>query len=393
MSESTFPTPFQRKIIWHALCALAGVVLVTITLGMIWIVLEGVRLFQPVLMPLAIASILAYLLHPIVAQLCHYRLPRSVSVLAVFVALTLFLVGIVFWIAPSLQRQGSSFKKNLPAYTEHVQHLVETSANFANHFMQASPSHNAEIPLTQLDKVHDYIVNLINEGINWLQKKIPTIVETLGHVAKSSIGGVFGIFGMLISLILVPILLFFFLLESPSIEKEWSHYLPLPPSVFKDEIVSLLLEINNTIIDFFRGQLLVSLVDGAMIAAALMIFVHLDFAALLGLMVGILGIIPYAGIIICWIPALLIAAAQFGDWWHPLLVTIIFLVANNIDGIFISPRIVGHSVGLHPIIVILSVLTWSIVLGGLLGALLAVPLTASCMVLLRRYVWGENPID
>ena len=167
----------------------------------------------------------------------------------------------------------------------------------------------------------------------------------------------------------------------------------LPPSAFKDEIVSLLLEINNTIIDFFRGQLLVSLVDGAMIAAALMIFVHLDFAALLGLMVGILGIIPYAGIIICWIPALLIAAAQFGDWWHPLLVTIIFLVANNIDGIFISPRIVGHSVGLHPIIVILSVLTWSIVLGGLLGALLAVPLTASCMVLLRRYVWGENPID
>ena len=118
-----------------------------------------------------------------------------------------------------------------------------------------------------------------------------------------------------------------------------------------------------------------------------MFFVHLDFAALIGLMVGILGLIPYAGIIICWIPSLLIAAAQFGDWWHPLLVTAIFLVANNLDSILISPKIVGKSVGLHPLLVILSVFTWSIVLGGLLGALLAVPLTASLFVILRRYVW------
>jgi predicted PurR-regulated permease PerM len=295
----------------------------------------------------------------------------------------------VFWIAPSLQRQGSSFIKNLPAYSQHVQNLVGTSATLINHFMESTQSHNMEVPLTQLDKIHDYTVNLLNEGITWLQQKIPTIVEALGHLVKSSIGGVFGIFGMLVSLILVPILLFFFLLESPSIKEYWSDYLPLPPSRFKEEVVSLLLEINNTIIFFFRGQLMVSLVDGALIAVALMIFVRLDFAALLGLMVGILGLIPYAGIILCWIPAVIIAAAQFGDWWHPLLVTIIFLVANNVDGIFISPKIVGQSVGLHPIVVILSVITWSIVLGGLLGALLAVPLTASLIVILRRYVWGK----
>ena len=167
--------------------------------------------------------------------------------------------------------------------------------------------------------------------------------------------------------------------------------MPLPPSSFKEEVVSLFLEINNIVIYFFRGQLLVSLIDGAMIAVALMIFVHLDFAIFLGLMVGILGLIPYAGIIICWVPAVLIAAAQFGDWWHPGLVTFIFLAANNIDGIFISPKIVGHSVGLHPLTIILSVFTWSIILGGLLGAILAVPLTASLLVLLRRYVWKESP--
>jgi predicted PurR-regulated permease PerM len=388
--NAQLPTPFQRKVCWMGLTGLAGLVLFLIAIGIGWIFLEAIRLFQPVLMPLAIASILAYLLNPVVTWLCNYRIPRTTSVIMVFVVFTFFLVGIVFWIAPSLQRQGSSFIKNLPAYSQHVQDLVGTSARVVSHFMEATQSRSEQLPLTQLDKIHDYTVSLMSEAITWLQQKIPTLVEALGHLAKSSIGGVFGIVGTLISLILVPILLFFFLLESQSIKKYWSDYLPLPPSAFKEEVVSLLLEINNTIIYFFRGQLLVTLVDGAMIAVALMIFVHLDFAALLGLMVGILGLIPYAGIIICWFPAVIIAAAQFGDWWHPLLVTIIFLVANNLDSIVISPRIVGKSVGLHPVVVILSVFTWSIVLGGLLGALLAVPLTASLFVILRRYVWGPH---
>lgn len=255
--------------------------------------------------------------------------------------------------------------------------------------MESSLHRDETTPLSQADKIHDYAVSLINEGVGWLQQKIPVMVEALGRFATNSIGGVLGIFGALISLILVPIFLFFFLLKSPVIKERWSYYLPLPPSPLKEEVVSLLLEINKIIITFFRGQLVVSLIDGAMIAVALMIFVHLDFALLVGLMVGILGIIPYAGIIICWIPTLLIAVAQFGDWWHPLLVTFIFLVANNIDGIFVSPRIVGHSVGLHPLLIILSVFTWSILLGGLLGALLAVPLTATLIVLLRRYVWEK----
>jgi predicted PurR-regulated permease PerM len=106
-------------------------------------------------------------------------------------------------------------------------------------------------------------------------------------------------------------------------------------------------------------------------------------------MVGILGLIPYLGMMICWIPAVIIAAAQFGDWFHPALVTLVFILANNIDGIFIAPKIVGESVGLHPLTVILSVLAWSLILGGLLGAILAVPLTATLKVLLKRYFWDR----
>ena len=385
----TVPTLRQRKVCWAALTTLAIVTIVLIAAGAGWVVLKTIQFLQPVIMPIVIATILAYLLNPVVSWLCRHSFRRSWSVITVFAVLIIFVTGLVFWIGPALQRQGSSFVKNLPAYNLHVQDLVSRSADFVNHFMESSQQLLPGTEPTQAGRIHDYSVSLINEGISWLQQKIPDLVNALGKLAKNSIGGVFGIFGTLISFILIPILLFFFLLEAPSIKKNWSSYLPLKASPLKNEIVSLLLEINHYIIFFFRGQLLVSLVDGALIASALMIFVHLDFSLLIGLMVGILGLIPYAGIIICWVPAVLIATAQFGDWWHPLLVTIIFFAANNIDGMFIAPKIVGQSVGLHPLSIILSVLTWSIVLGGLLGALLAVPLTASLMVIMRRYVWDQ----
>ncbi|MCX6958631.1 MAG: AI-2E family transporter [Verrucomicrobiae bacterium] len=381
------PTPFQRKACWNALTAIALGSITCIVVFAGWIMIKGIALLQPILIPVALATILTYLLNPVVTWLCHRGFRRTWSVITVFAIFLFCVVGLACWIGPTLQRQTNTLVKNLPTYTQHVQNLITTSSDFISNFLESSQHRNEAQP----SNVHDYAASFITEGIQWIQQKIPTMVNALGHFLKNSIGGVFGIFGTLASLILVPIVLFFFLLESPAIKARWSNYLPLPPSPLKDEIASLLLEINNIIITFFRGQLLVSLVDGAMIATALIIFVHLDFALLLGIMVGILGLIPYAGIIICWIPAVLIAAAQFGDWWHPLLVTFIFLIANNIDGIFVSPRIVGHSVGLHPLTIILSVFTWSILLGGLLGAILAVPLTASLLVLLRRYVWKEAP--
>lgn len=379
------PTSFQRKVCWNALTVIALGSIVCIVALASWIIIKGIALLQPILIPVALATILTYLLNPVVTWLCQRGFRRTWSVITVFAIFLFCVIGLACWIGPTLQRQTNTLVKNLPTYTQHVQNLITTSSDFITNFLESSQHHNE----TQPNNVHDYAASLIAEGIQWVQQKIPAMVNALGHFLKNSIGGVFGIFGTLASLILVPIVLFFFLLEGPAIEASWSNYLPLPSSLLKNEITSLLLEINNIIIYFFRGQLLVSLVDGAMIATALMIFVHLDFALLLGIMVGILGLIPYAGIIICWIPAVLIAAAQFGDWWHPLLVTFIFLIANNIDGIFASPRIVGHSVGLHPLTIILSVFTWSIVLGGLLGAILAVPLTASLLVLLRRYVWKE----
>jgi predicted PurR-regulated permease PerM len=226
----------------------------------------------------------------------------------------------------------------------------------------------------------------VQQFVDWVQLKLPEIATSAVTFLKQSIGGFLGIAGIALSLLLVPLFLFFFLKDSDKLAADWRKYIPLPDSPLKEEVASLVEEINSYLLRYFRGQFMVSLIDGALIGIALLIM-GLNFALLIGLAVGILAMIPYLGILICWIPAVLIAAAQFGDWTHPLIVTLIFIGMNNLEGFFISPHIVGESVSLRPFTVIMSVLVWSLVLGGLLGALLAVPLTATLKVLLQRYVW------
>ena len=381
------PTNFQRKILWAAITAVSCVALGASIALVGGLLLRGISFLQPVLTPIAIAAILAYLLEPVVKWLECRRLSRTKAVVAVFCAFTILIVGIFVWVGPALFRQGGLFITDLPKYIQRAQVLVNDTVSGAKKLtelpiLRRSATEESGEPLAS------HIQKALDDGIAELQKQIPAAALATGKFLQRSVGGFFGIFGTLLSLLLVPIFLFFFLKEGAVIAQNWSNYLPIRASPLKSEIVSLLSEINNYLISFFRGQLLVSMIDGAITAVALLIL-GLDFALLIGLLVAVLGLIPYAGVFISWIPAVVIAAAQFGDWLHPLIVTIIFLGVNNLDGLLIAPKIVGESVGLHPLTVIISVLAWSMILGGLLGALLAVPLTATLKVLLKRYFWDK----
>ena len=222
-----------------------------------------------------------------------------------------------------------------------------------------------------------------------LERQLPYLTERIWSILKQSVGGFLGITGFMLSLVTVPIYLFFLLKESPEISRHWREYLPLRNSPLKDEVATVLTQINSYVIAYFRGQLLVCLIDGVLIGIALYLL-GLNFAPLVGLMVVFLTMIPYIGIVICWVPAVLLAAAQWGDWMHPLAVTGTFILVQNFEAIFIAPRIVGNSVGLHPMTVIVSIFIWGLLIGGLLGPILAVPLTATARVLLARYVWGRR---
>lgn len=381
------PSSSQVKLWYAALTTLAFAVVVgAICYLFYWLSLVA-GLLQPVLVPLAVAVVIAYLLGPVVDFIClKTRLPRIWGTAVVFVALSALMAGLLLWIIPAAYHQGSVVLNNFPEYSKRMQDVVVSSVAEVQKWSELPVFRKPEAG-EQRDALTAYASTAITDATNWFQVKAPDFAASAGKFASRSLGGVLGAFGFVLSLVLVPIFLFFFLVDGHRIGENWGSYLPLRASPFKEELVSLVGEINQYLIAFFRGQMLVSLIDGALIAVCLL-FMGLDFAILIGLMVGVLGLIPYAGVLISWIPAVLIATAQFGDWQHPLAVTIIFIVVNQLDGLVFAPRIVGESVGLHPLTVIISVLCWSLILGGLLGALLAVPLTATLKVLLRRYFWA-----
>ena len=202
---------------------------------------------------------------------------------------------------------------------------------------------------------------------------------------------------------MVPIYLYYFLKESTAIKNNWHKYVPLKASKFKSEVIETLTEINGYLISFFRGQVLVAMIDGLLVGVALAIF-RLPYGILIGLILGIIGVIPFVGNLLCLVPACFIAYVHFssetvhthqwllGDnpWAYVGAVAAIFIVVQQINSLVTAPKIVGESVGLHPMTVIFSMLFWSLILGGMLGALLAVPMTAAVKVLFRRYIWERK---
>jgi len=450
MNTPEYPTPWQKKSIWAALATLSVVAIGAVAVGLIWLFSTVMAFLQPILIPFAIAGVLAYLFEPVVARIVMLGTSRKRAVLAVFAVVTIALTGILIWIIPAIWTQTGNLVQRVPAYRERVVHLIGEFNSWAHSLEEkygvhmlpqipkrienplapeeatppaptngnvtppparaaATPSPTpgvaspATSPATSSAPTNgvelDSTFNL--QGFlqgDWLRTTLPVVLRNAWAFIKNSVGGFLGVFGFLLSMIIVPIYLYYFLIESKKISESWGDYLPLRASAFKDEVVAALEEINGYLIAFFRGQLLVSMINGTVTGLLLVVF-GLDFGILIGLMLCFLGIIPYLGITLCWVPAVIIAAVQGGSgtwvpgdpWWlFPVIVTAIFILVQQVDGLFITPKIVGESVGLHPMTVIVSVFVWTLLLGGLLGAILAVPLTATVKVLLRRYIWERR---
>jgi len=401
------PTAFQRSALWTAVTTLSITLIGAVSVGLIYLFTQVTAFLQPILVPFAVAGVLAYLLEPAVEWLERRGLNRQRSVLMAFAMFALAFVGLGWWIVVKLGDPATHLAERVPMYYSKARTAVLDYAKSIEkeHRITLLPHVVAEAPVADPEAVietpegktdaedFDYDFQAFLRG-DWAKTTIPKLPGMAWTFVKSSVGGFLGVFGFLLSFIIVPLYLYYFLIESAKIQESWSDYLPLRASAFKDEVVSCLNEINSYLVAFFRGQLFVSVINGIATGIGLTV-VGLDFGLLIGLALCIAGIIPYLGIALCWIPAVVIGAVQGGSalvpgdpWWlMPLIVTVIFAVVQQIDALFITPRIVGEAVGLHPMTVIASVLVWGLLLGGLLGAILAVPLTASVKVLFQRYVW------
>lgn len=399
--EKQYPTPFQRATCW---AALSGLALTTL------IVLIGVALFglghlfvtlEPVLLPVVIAGILAYLLFPATRWVQEKLVKRRIwAVLIVLMTTAIGITGLGFAIIPPLvQQSGELVSKRHQILSSSIKaghDLLETNAFIQQgvdmlYQKTINDAHSAGIPTddtqelsskpTYADKVTailDFNSSYLTEkGIEWL---------TAGTRAISGVAAFF------IGIIMVPVFLFYFLLESERIASNWHDILPLRDSHFRDEVVATLQQINNYIISFVRGQMLVSLIDGILLGIALK-WMGLPYAITIAAAASLLGIIPYIGMISTSIPALLIAWFTWHDLSHVVAVASIFICVSQFDGWVIQPRVIGNRVGMHDLTIMFSVLFWSLVLGGVVGALLAVPLTAAIKVLFIRYVWTSLSQD
>jgi predicted PurR-regulated permease PerM len=218
-----------------------------------------------------------------------------------------------------------------------------------------------------------------------LAKVLPAVGKGLSQIVSYLASW----FAVAAGLALVPIYAFYFLTEKQGIRTKWTDYLPVRDSHFKKELVFVLTSINDYLIAFFRGQVLVALCNGVFYTIGFLI-VGLPYAVLLGAAATILTIIPFLGAITISITALIIAIVHSGSWVLPLKVLGVFAVVQSLENFVVSPRVMGDRVGLHPVTIIIAVMVGTTLLGGLLGGILAIPLTAALRVLMFRYIWRRE---
>lgn len=367
-----FPPPSEKQaqVIWFSFTVLAVAVVLGAVGATFWALGFLLNKLASLILPLAVAGIIACLLDPVVDMFeQRMKIPRIRAILLVFfigVATVVLMLGTV---VPELVVQANKLVTNLPEYSDQFRD------RFSNWL--------ADSPLGQKAKIawDEEVGAKVQQA---LKDTVPLISDwLLTHV------GSFAVFmSYAVGLALVPVYLFYFLLEKSGIQTNWSDYLPVRESKAKEELIFVISAINDCIIVFFRGQILVSICSGTLLGVGLL-FCGIDYAILLGAVAAVICILPYIGSIITFVLAAILAAVQYGDANHFLAVAGVFVFVQLAEGLVYSPRILGDRVGLHPLSIIISVMVGTKLIGGILGGLLAIPITAALRTIMFRYVWKK----
>ena len=315
-------------------------------------------LLAPVLMPFAVAGMLAYLGDPLADRLERLGLGRTLAVTIVFVVISLLAVGALLLLIPLISRQVENLVQNLPRYVEWIR---DTALPWVQHRLRLDPD--------VFDT--DRLVQTIKEHMDSIGGVASTV---LGKISRSSIGVVM----WLTNLVLIPVVAFYLLRDWDRLTV-WIDRM-LPRSI-EPTIAYLARESDKVLGAFVRGQLLVMLALGIFYGGALGI-AGLSVGPLIGMVAGLLSFVPYLGFIVGFGSAVIAVLVQYGDWTHLLIVIGVFVVGQLLEGYVLVPRLVGEKIGLHPVAVIFAVLAGGY-LFGFLGVLLALPAASVIMVLLR----------
>lgn len=356
--SAPFLTPIQRRIAAFALTGLS----IAVLLGCVAAVFRGLSaffaIFGTALWPLIVAVVLSFILEPVCTFL-EKRLKMS-RVLSI-VTLYLLVAGIAAAIGFTL----------LPKLWDQLEHLVRGAPEYGK---RAGDMLQAKFP-----EAADWVRN--GGPTNWIRAHANDIAVTaLGTGAKNKIAG---FIAAVTGCAIIPVYLFYLLELRRDFIGDLKRESAFLPGTLADDLVFLTQQFIGILTSFFRGQLLVGLSVGVLLATGFGI-VGLNYGLLLGLMMGLLNVIPYLGTMLGLATVLPIAFFQDGGGSGKLgAVALVIVIVQTIDGYFITPKIVGKSTGLHPMMIIFSIFFWGCAFDGLLGMVLAVPLTAFFVVLWR----------
>ncbi len=344
------PTVMHRTQRWQLLAAI-------ILIGfLIWVL-------GPVLTPFAVAAILAYVVDPLIDRLVRAGMSRTWAVVLVTLFLLLMMVLALILLLPALQRQIVELIESVPRYV-------------AWYNVQAVPwlSERLRLPMETFDP--QQLGDVLRQ--NW-EKAGGLLATVLAWFSRSGLA----LLGILINLALIPVVTFYFM-------RDWDRMIAalhnLVPRPIEPVVTRLAREADSTLGGFLRGQLLVMIVLGFVYGFGLMI-AGVDFSLLIGLIAGLVSFVPYLGGVVFVGAGTIAALVQHGDLIHIVYVLIAFSVGQVLESFFLTPWLVGDKIGMHPVAVMFAVLAGG-QLFGFVGVLLALPVAAVAMVLLR-FAYGR----
>ncbi len=340
------PDPFsdRRRWQWLALAAAVGV--------LVW-------LLAPILTPFVVSALLAWLGEPLVRRLERGGRSRSIAVLLVFSLMTLVIVLAVLLLIPLIENQVSKFIDWLPRFGAW---LTGTAVPWAEQrFNLELASYIDPSAIIELLKKH------------W-QEAGGIAATVFGGVSKSGIA----ILGWIANLALIPVVTFYFMRDGAGMLARVRDLLPRPV----EPVVSQLTHESDQVLGgFIRGQLSVMIALGAIYAIGLTA-VGVDLGILIGIVAGLVSFVPYLGAIVGLGAAVIATLVQHGDLMHLALVLGVFGLGQLLESFWLTPWLVGDKIGLHPVAVIFAIMAGG-QLFGFLGVLLALPLAAVLVVVMR----------
>ncbi|MBN2722835.1 MAG: AI-2E family transporter [Deltaproteobacteria bacterium] len=322
-------------------------------------------MLKPLIVPLVIAFFLAYFMNPFVSWLEKFKVPRTIGIIILLLMFVLIVTVFVMFIVPLLADQLKEFIRKIPQYSVRVK-------TWAVPWIEKT--FNTTLP---------NVKEAMNSVTDRLSKDVMAIAgqaySPLKEVATFAMAGTYFLISVVTTIFVIPFFTFFLLRDFDSVRKIPSRLVPVRHWDWMD---SLLKDLDDTMSRWLRGQVIVMVILGILYSVGYTL-VGLTLSLFIGMLTGFMAFIPYVGAFMGYLIAVLIAALD-GGVSTILWVTLIFGVVQTLDAFFITPNVLGKSVGLNPAIVVVALMGFGL-LWGFWGALVAVPFAGVLNVLIRHF--------